>query len=82
MDTSDPIISSISIISRLNKKKLSLFLKRPLHLLAIQEKEPESSFVANTDIDIVHEDNIEILQRIVLDSMTLSDEESHKEEEI
>lgn len=78
MDTSDPIISSMSLTSRINKKKILALLREILDLLAISENEAASSFAADTEIEIVND--MEISQSIVLlDDVELSGEELEKE---
>jgi len=80
MDTSDPIISSVSLTSRINKKKVLAPSREVLDLLTIPEKEAASSSPADTEIEIVDEDDTGISQSIaLLDDVELSDEESEGE---
>lgn len=66
MDTSDPIISSVSLTSRINKKKVLALPREVLDLLTIPEKEAASSSPADTEIEIVDEDDTGISQSIAL----------------
>lgn len=75
MDTSDPIISSMSLTSRINKKKVLVLPQEVLDLFAISKKEAASSFASDTEIEIVDEDGTEISRSIVLDDLELSGEE-------
>lgn len=79
MDTSDPIISSMSLTSRINKKKILVLPREVLDLLAISEKETTSNFAADVEVEIVDEDDTEISQSMLLDDVELSDEELEEE---